>query len=256
MRNRHSTSLLNFRVTYFQANSKRDCHQWVKILENAIKDDNKAKLMNHMNNLANKINASMRTSESRQSLDLPKISFDLNSCNSKPSIKSNDVSTGKLFKPELGDLFKVRFLGYMRVKSDRGNEYINETIRRVMAERANQNVFKLTEFNLVVNVESLSLFKIQSESGDDQEKPVASTLTNEEHQLAAYFDLADLAFWCSHRENERLFGFIIKEKQFKFGCLVFESDINSSKICDAITKATQLAYQLLVVINKSNLFIN
>ena len=180
--------------------------------------------------------------------DTPRVSFELEAL--KTINNNNQIKrTGKsVVKPEQGDSYKVRFLGLMNVKSDKGNEYINETIRQVMATRAEQNVFKLSEFTLVINIESLNLFKAPSTEISTATNQPISSLRNEEEQLMVLFDLADLAFWSTHRENERLFGFIIKEKHFKFSCLVFESDVNSSRICESITKATQLAYQLLVVI--------
>ncbi len=216
-------------------------------MENAIVDDNKAKILNHMNNLAN---SQQRASPpptnvvSRPS-DLPatgRVSFELETA----KIGRSKNKSARIAKPELGDSFKVRFLGSASVHSDKGNEHIHATIRQVMATRAAQNIFKLSEFTLVVNAESLSLFKApQTEYSTATNQPVSS-LSNEEEQLMTQFDVADLAFWSTHRENERLFGFIIKEKQFKFACLVFESDVSGVKICEAITKATQLAFQLLV----------
>ena len=243
------------KITYFQANTKRDCEEWIKILENAIKDENKTKLQNHMNNLhilSNKSKSSSPPASNKAGKhENLKVNFELEaSVNDKR--KMNAIA-----KPQQGDSFKVRFLGSMLVKSDKGNEYINETIRQVMATRAEQNVFKLSEFNLVVNMESLNLFKVPSAeaaSTDSTTSQPISSLNNEEDLLLTQFDLADLAFWSMHRENERLFGFIIKEKNFKFSCHVFESDINSTKICEAITKATQSAYQLLVDENKSEHF--
>jgi hypothetical protein len=231
--------------------------KWIEILENAIKDENKAKLLNHMNNLSQQraknspsppLDGSRKQSTAKSEPD--QVSFELEMA--KLGRHGAGGSGGKkrptsIVKPEQGESFKVRFLGSMSVRSDRGNEYINETIRQVMATRAAQNVFKLSEFTLVVNMESLNLFKPPSVEYSTLTNEPVSSLSNEEEQLMTQFDVADLAFWCVHRENERLFGFIIKEKQFKFSCLVFESDVNAARICEAITKATQLAFQLLVV---------
>ena len=150
----------------------------------------------------------------------------------------------QLLKPQLGDSFKVRFLGSMFVRANRGNEYIHETIRQVMASRAKYNIFKMNQFNLIVNLESLSLFSIPLEHSEEAAAAGSGDL------LKARFNLADLAFWSFHKENQRLFGFIIKETNFsslKFTCLVFESDVDSAQICESITNATHLAFQLLVV---------
>ena len=131
----------------------------------------------------------------------------------------------------------------MNVKADKGNEYIHDTIRQVMASRAKQNIFKMNEYNLIVNIESLSLFSMP-ESDKEPKSEQSKDL------MKARFDIGDLAFWASHEENQRLFGFIIKERSnasVKFLCLVFESDVNSGQICDSITNSAKLAYQLLVV---------
>ena len=163
----------------------------------------------------------------------PGIKFEL-----KQTIRTNKIPRKFLSKPQQGDSFKVRFLGSMNVKADKGNEYINDTIRQMMGSRAARNIFKLSEFTLVINSESISLFSIP---------PDAQPMT--EDLIVAKFEINELAFWCSHKDNERLFGFIIKEpdNSLKFICHVFESDVNSLAICDAITQATQLAYQLLIV---------
>jgi DCC-interacting protein 13 alpha len=132
----------------------------------------------------------------------------------------------------------------IKVKSaERGNETIHETIRQVMAYRAAHNILKMHEYNLNVSRDSIKLFT----------PPNSNMATNVdlEASLVAQIDMSDLAFWSSNNDNERLFGIIIKEpsRSFKFDCLVFESDTSSGHICESITNATQLAYQLLIVTN-------
>jgi len=168
----------------------------------------------------------------------PNIKFDL-----QQAIRTNKVAQKPLHDTQQGDSFKVRFLGSMNVRSDKGNDCINDTIRQVMGTRAVHNIFQSSEFTLLVNSESLSLFSISSDKDAQQ-------MT--EDLLVAKFEINELAFWCSHKDNEKLFGFIIKEpnQSLKFVCHVFESDVNSSLVCDSLTQATQLAYQLLIVINK------
>ncbi len=162
----------------------------------------------------------------------------------KESFMSGNAKTSKISKPQQGDVYKVRFLGSMNVKADKGNEYIHETIRQVMASRAQKNIFKMLEYNFIVNLESLSLFAVPGEEEDQPKSEQSKDL------LKARFDIGDLAFWATHKENQRLFGFIIKEKapaSVKFVCLVFESDVNSLQIMDSITNSAKLAYQLLIV---------
>lgn len=229
------------RVVYFQANSQRDMEEWITTLDAAIKDDNRAKLLNYKNTLVQ--NAERTLTSQSYSLE-PNVNFDL-----KESFKKSAPKTASLAKPQQGDTFTVRFLGSMNVKADKGNEYIHETIRSVMAARAKHNVFKLNELNLIVNSESLSLFALPTSPKKEDEK--LSSLSSEE-LLRARFDLGDLAFWSSHMDNQRLFGFIVKEtsQSLKFICLCFESDIDSTKICESINRATQLAFQLLIDDNK------
>lgn len=228
---------------YFQSNNERDRNEWIATLENAIKDDNASKLQNYMNNNQMMSNKLLRSSTSG-SLANNEPKFELS--NSFLSMNKNN----KISKPQQGDLHKIRFLGSMNVKADKGNEYIHDTIRQVMASRAKQNIFKMDEYNLIINIESLNLFVVpesDSELKSEQSKDL----------LKARFDIADLAFWAYHKENPRLFGFIIKERtpaNVKFLCLVFESDANSSKICESITNSAKLAYQLLVDENKSEHF--
>jgi hypothetical protein len=174
----------------------------------------------------------------------PNIKFDL-----QQAIRTNKAAQKPLSKSLEGDSFKVRFLGSMNVKADKGNDYINDTIRQVMGSRAAHNIFKSSEFTLLVNSESISLFSISSDKDAQQ-------MT--EDLLVAKFEVNELAFWCTHKDNEKLFGFISKEPNhsLKFVCHVFESDVNSSLLCDSITQATQLAYQLLIVNKKFILFGN
>lgn len=214
------------RIIYFQANSQRDMQEWILTLQNAINDDNRAKLLNYQSKNNNKNISSSYLLE-------PNVNFEL-----KDSLLSKNKATTIVMKPQQGDSFKVRFLGSMNVKADKGNEYIHETIRSVMAARAKHNIFKLNEFNLIVNSESLSLFDISTNGNE----------ASSDDLLKAKFNLSDLAFWSTHHDNQRLFGFIIKEtsQSLKFLCLCFESDLDSNKICESIEKATKLAYQLLI----------
>jgi DCC-interacting protein 13 alpha len=145
-------------------------------------------------------------------------------------------------KPEQGDVFKVKFIGTMNVRSDKGNDYIHETIRQVVKKRneLGDKEATLVEYNLIVNRASISLFSIPSE------KEVA-----EPDSLKAKFNLSDLAFWSTLKENKKLFGFIIKQSShhsFKFVSYIFKTeDYEADVICDSIVKATELAFKLLMV---------
>lgn len=174
-------------------------------------------------------------------LKKPEIRFDLElnlmEPNSEPDL-SHDHS------------FKVRFLGSMDVKSDKGNEYITETIRKVIGTRAEQNIFSLNEFDMIINKKFVSLFKVSQPDGENSSK-----LNNIDDLLCVKYKLDNIGYWASFSENDRLFGIIVKERAhvLKLSCHVFESDVSSSTICDSITKATQDAFKELVVscFNKS-----
>lgn len=63
-----------------------------------------------------------------------------------------------LFPPPdslLQQMFVVRFLGSMAVKSDRSVEVIYEAMRQVLAARAIHNIFRMTESHLLVTSNDL-----------------------------------------------------------------------------------------------------
>lgn len=55
----------------------------------------------------------------------------------------------------LHQLFIVRFLGSMEVKSDESPDVVYETMRQILAARAIHNVFRMTESHLVVTCDCL-----------------------------------------------------------------------------------------------------
>lgn len=171
-------------------------------------------------------------------LKKPEIRFELDL---GPMVQNQDNSDSNL---DQGESFKVRFLGSMDVKSDKGNEYITETVRKVILARADQNIFNLSEFEMVINPKFVSLYKI-SQSGEDK----TSKLNNIDDLPSAKFKLDNIGYWAWFPDNERLFGIIVKDRAqtLKLSCHVFESDISSKTICDTITKATQDAFRELVV---------
>ncbi|KAJ8301696.1 hypothetical protein KUTeg_020683 [Tegillarca granosa] len=129
--------------------------------------------------------------------------------------------------------YVVRFLGSMEVKSDRGEQLIHETMRQILAARAIHNVFKMTESRLVVSSECMRLVD-PSNNG-----------------IRTQFALSDISFWAAHHENNRLFGFITRNKQpgatlSTFACHVFECNVSADEICQAIGTATKLAFQALM----------
>lgn len=138
--------------------------------------------------------------------------------------------------------FTVRFLGSMEVKNDRGEQLVHNTIRQIMAARAIHNVFKMTESTMSVTSEGIRLID-----------PSSNTVRVE-------FTLQDVSFWAAHAENNRLLGFITRNRinspttatakgsppSFSFACHVFETNSTSEDICQAIKQATTIAFQAIM----------
>lgn len=55
----------------------------------------------------------------------------------------------------LHQLFIVRFLGSMEVKSDDNPDVVYETMRQILAARAIHNIFRMTESHLLVTCDCL-----------------------------------------------------------------------------------------------------
>lgn len=55
----------------------------------------------------------------------------------------------------LHQLFIVRFLGSMEVKSDDHPDVVYETMRQILAARAIHNIFRMTESHLLVTCDCL-----------------------------------------------------------------------------------------------------
>ncbi|XP_025106869.1 DCC-interacting protein 13-alpha-like isoform X2 [Pomacea canaliculata] len=136
--------------------------------------------------------------------------------------------------------FTVRFLGSMEVKQDRGEQLVHATIRQIMAARAIHNVFKMTESIMNVTSEGIRLLDPSTNSARVE------------------FALQDVSFWATHPENNRLLGFITRNRSatppgpnpvpgsLSFACHVFETNNSAEDICQAIKQATNIAFQALM----------
>uniref|UniRef100_A0A8C2KMC5 HESX homeobox 1 n=1 Tax=Cyprinus carpio TaxID=7962 RepID=A0A8C2KMC5_CYPCA len=118
----------------------------------------------------------------------------------------------------LHQLFIVRFLGSMEVKATESADVIYETMRQILAARAIHNIFRMTESHLLV-----TLFVVVPQ-----------------------FPLSSVVLCASHRENKRLFGFVLKTAGGRKDgrpvtvCYVFESNNDGEKICDSVGLAKQI----------------
>ncbi|CAL1532089.1 unnamed protein product [Lymnaea stagnalis] len=146
------------------------------------------------------------------------------------------------------ETFTTRFLGSMEVKGDRGEQLVHSTIRQIMAARAIHNIFKMTESLMVVSSEGMRLIDPSN------------------NIIRVEFALQDISFWSAHPDNNRLFGFITRNRTLantaaegkqsdgdktqnaapSFACHVFESNTTAEDICQAISTATKVAFQALM----------
>ncbi|XP_019399443.1 PREDICTED: DCC-interacting protein 13-beta [Crocodylus porosus] len=126
----------------------------------------------------------------------------------------------------LKQMFVVRFLGSMAVKSDSTNEVIYEAMRQVLAARAIHNIFRTTESHLMVTSKNLRLIDPQTQV----------TRTS--------FELASVTQFAAHQENKRLIGFVVRIAEAlgeeSMSAYIFESNTEGEKICYAISLGKEI----------------
>ncbi|XP_054639677.1 DCC-interacting protein 13-alpha isoform X2 [Dunckerocampus dactyliophorus] len=127
----------------------------------------------------------------------------------------------------LHQLFIVRFLGSMEVKTAESADVIPETMRQILAARAIHNIFRMTESHLLVTCDCLKLIDPQTQV------------------TRLWFPLGSVLQSSSHQDNKRLFGFILQAASGRPNnravCYIFESNDDGEKICDSIGLAKQIA---------------
>ncbi|XP_032078058.1 DCC-interacting protein 13-beta isoform X1 [Thamnophis elegans] len=126
----------------------------------------------------------------------------------------------------LQHMFVVRFLGSMAVRSDHTVEVIYEAMRQVLAARAIHNIFRTTESHLLVTSNDLKLIDPQTQV----------TRSN--------FELANVTQFAAHKENKRLFGFVVCVSELSgedgMSAYVFESNTEGEKICYTINLGKEI----------------
>uniref|UniRef100_A0A3Q3KSD5 PID domain-containing protein n=1 Tax=Monopterus albus TaxID=43700 RepID=A0A3Q3KSD5_MONAL len=131
----------------------------------------------------------------------------------------------------LHQLFIVRFLGSMEVRTAETADVISETMRQILAARAIHNIFRMTESHLLVTCDCLKLIDPQ---------------TQVTRLRVRQFPLANVVQCSSHQENKRLFGFVLQSAggrgNSRAVCYIFESNNDGEKICDSIGLAKQIAF--------------
>lgn len=126
----------------------------------------------------------------------------------------------------LQQMFIVRFLGSMAVKTDNTTEVIYEAMRQVLAARAIHNIFRMTESHLMVTSQTLRLIDPQTQVS------------------RANFELTNVTQFAAHQENKRLVGFVVRMPESTGGeslsTYVFESNSEGEKICYAINLGKEI----------------
>ncbi|XP_006005820.1 DCC-interacting protein 13-alpha [Latimeria chalumnae] len=130
----------------------------------------------------------------------------------------------------LHQLFIVRFLGSIEVKSDESPDVVYETMRQILAARAIHNIFRMTESHLLVTCDCLKLIDPQTQV------------------TRLRFPLPNVVVCATHQDNKRLFGFVLRTAGGRADgrpvsvCYVFESNNEGEKICDSVGLAKQIAF--------------
>ncbi|KAG8439405.1 hypothetical protein GDO86_005570 [Hymenochirus boettgeri] len=127
----------------------------------------------------------------------------------------------------LQQMFVVRFLGSMAVKSDSTNQVIFEAMRQVLAARAIHNIFRMTESHMMVTSKNIRLIDPQTQV------------------TRICFDLDCITQFAAHQENKRLVGFVFSAPEASgeesLSAYVLESNTEGEKICNAFSFAKGVA---------------
>lgn len=146
---------------------------------------------------------------------------------SNPFGESGDGTAEDSEDSILHQLFIVRFLGSMEVKTAESVDVISETMRQILAARAIHNIFRMTESHLLVTCDCLKLIDPQTQV------------------TRLRFPLSTVVQCSSHQDNKRLFGFVLQSASGRGDsravCYIFESNNDGEKICDSIGLAKQIA---------------
>uniref|UniRef100_A0A3B3TTW7 DCC-interacting protein 13-alpha n=1 Tax=Poecilia latipinna TaxID=48699 RepID=A0A3B3TTW7_9TELE len=147
---------------------------------------------------------------------------------SNPFGESGDNAAEDSEDSILHQLFIVRFLGSMEVKTAESADVISETMRQILAARAIHNIFRMTESHLLVTCDCLKLIDPQTQV------------------TRLRFPLSSVVHCASHQDNKRLFGFVLQAAggrgDSRVVCYIFESNNDGEKICDSIGLAKQIAF--------------
>ncbi|KAJ7997874.1 hypothetical protein DPEC_G00216700 [Dallia pectoralis] len=148
-----------------------------------------------------------------------------------PFGETDDDSSPESDDSLLQQVFAVRFLGSMAVRSGQTQEVIYEAMRQVLAARAIHNIFRTTESHLMVTSSCLRLIDPQTQV------------------TRISFQLQEVTQFAAHQENSRLMGFVVEGRDWSvedeageasFSAFVFESNTEGEKICYTISLGKEI----------------
>uniref|UniRef100_A0AAY4BUA6 Uncharacterized protein n=1 Tax=Denticeps clupeoides TaxID=299321 RepID=A0AAY4BUA6_9TELE len=251
------TSFDGKKVVILQAESRKDCEEWIATVNNISKriylSENPEVSVNwqpsHRRSAKFTFSQSSVGSEppglsslSLDSLVAPdtpiqhSLSFsNVSKRRTNPFGESGERQSEDCDESILHQLFIVRFLGSMEVRAMDSEDVIYETMRQILAARAIHNIFRMTESHLLVTCDCLKLIDPQTQV------------------TRLRFPLSSVVLCASHQENKRLFGFVLHTAEDRVDsrpvtvCYVFKSNIDGEKICDSVGLAKQIAFHSEVV---------
>ncbi|TNN27228.1 DCC-interacting protein 13-alpha [Liparis tanakae] len=152
----------NSSVMAVDCDDRRFCLQWIATINNISK---RIYLSENAEELAARVNQSALEAVT------PSPSFQQRHESMRPSRRSNpfgesgDGASEDSEDSILHQLFIVRFLGSMEVKTAESPDVIPETMRQILAARAIHNIFRMTESHLLVTCDCLKYDSYDSTSG-------------------------------------------------------------------------------------------
>ncbi|XP_015423063.1 PREDICTED: DCC-interacting protein 13-beta [Myotis davidii] len=201
-----------------QAESRKENEEWICAINNISRQ---IYLTDNPEAVAIKLN------ETALQAVTPITSFRKKQESSCPSVgETEDDAFPEAEDSLLQQMFIVRFLGSMAVKTDDTTEVIYEAMRQVLAARAIHNIFRMTESHLMVTSQMLRLIDPQTQVS------------------RANFELTSVTQFAAHQENKRLVGFVVRLPEStgreSLSTYVFESNSEGEKICYAINLGKEI----------------
>nr|XP_015207664.1 PREDICTED: DCC-interacting protein 13-beta [Lepisosteus oculatus] len=208
-----------------QAESKKEYEEWICALNNISRQiyltDNPEAVAIRLNQTAIQAVTPVTSFEKRHESLQPER-------RTNPFGETEEDSSSDSHDSLLQQVFAVRFLGSMAVRTGRSREVIYEAMRQVLAARAIHNIFRTSESHLMVTSSSLRLIDPQTQV------------------TRISFQLQDVTQFAAHQENGRLMGFVVEgpgageDSEPTLSAFVFESNTEGEKICYTISLGKEI----------------